>query len=97
MTTAAFKPNNRWRGRGAPAVKIDPTLIVYLEDSYRNDSVVELPADPEDPDVKQLLRMINIYARRQNKSAQTQFFDEDGVSHLRFRLRDKRAYNRRTP
>lgn len=98
MTTPQIYANNRWRGRGAPKLEIDPGLIPYLEDSYRNDTVVELevPEDPNDKDVRLLLRMIRVYAARQGKSAQTQFFQENGIHYLRFRMRDKRVYTKRT-
>ena len=96
MTTPQMRPNNRWRGRGAPPLQIDPTLIQYMEASYREDNCIELPAEPSDKDTKLLIRMIRVYATRQNKSAQVQFFEESGTTHLRFRMRDKRPYNRRT-
>jgi len=95
VTTPQIRSNNRWRGRGAPALQVDPVLIQYLEASYREDTCIELPADPEDQDTKDLIRMIKVYANRQRKSAQVQFFEEDGASHLRFRMRDKRPYVRK--
>ena len=95
-----FKPDtpDNWRGPGAPPVRIPEELQVWLERSYQDNCLVELPIDSEDDDdVRQLLYLADLYCRRQSKKLRHQFAETDtGRLVLRLKMRDPRTYTRPT-
>lgn len=92
--TVEFREDAAWRGPGAPRVAVPDALAAWMERTYRENIVCELPAEQHHPDTDELLRLIKIYAQRRGKSFMTQFFLKDDNSHLRFKMRDKRPYTR---
>lgn len=80
--------------RGAPRVKIDPQVEEWCEATYTSGKALQVPLNPDDPDTPGFLRMLRIHATRRGKAVDTQFVDIQGEPHLRFRMRDKKVYNR---
>lgn len=91
-----FEESETWRRRGAPAVQIPEEISTWMDETYRTGKVAVIAAE-DDSDTDQFIRLLNIYARRNNKKCDTQFFMKDGASHLRFRMRDARGYMRDVP
>lgn len=94
--TVLFEDAGTWRSRGAPAVEIPPEISAWMDATYRDGKVASIPAE-DDSDTDLFIRLLRIYARRNGKKVDTQFFMKDGVSHLRFRMRDARGYSRDVP
>lgn len=96
MSEVVMRDGSNWRGQGGPQVEISPDLIELLEQSRREDGVLEVAATQDDEEVQELIKQSRIYARRQNLSFTSQFAqNENGSSILRFRLRDKRSYQKK--
>lgn len=95
MTEVVMRDATCWRGQGGPQVAIDPELIELLEQSRAQNKILEVPSDPNDPDVQELLRQSRIYARRQGLSFTHQFARTSSGTVLRFRLRTKRSYTKK--
>lgn len=90
-----FKPDQAWRGPGAPPIEIPPLVQQWADQTYRDNTVWENPADPDHQDTKDLIRLLDIYAKRQDRRLHHQFFTgPDGRTYLRFKMRDKRPYRR---
>lgn len=92
MSEVVIRDSTHWRGPGGPRVEINSDLIELLEECYQQDGVLEIPGNPDDEDVKELIRQARIYARRKNLSFSDQVND-DGI--LLLRLRDKRPYSKK--
>jgi hypothetical protein len=80
--------------RGAPRVEIDPMVAQWCEDTYTTGKAVQAPLRQDDPDAPGFLRMLRIYGNRQHKTVDYQFVQINGESFLRFRMRDRKVYNR---
>jgi hypothetical protein len=80
--------------QGAPRVHIDPRVAQWCEDTYASGKALQVPLSQEHPDTPGFLRMLRIYGNRQRKAVDTQFVEISGVSYLRFKMRDKKKYNR---
>jgi hypothetical protein len=91
-----FKQDTAWRGPGAPRVAIPEQVTAWMERTYRDNSLCELPAEEHHPETDELIRLLKIYATRMGKSVLIQFFVKDDTEHLRFKMRDKRPYTRTT-
>ena len=88
-----FEDGSTWRSRGAPKVEIPDEIADAMDASYEDRKVCVIEAE-DDADTDIFIRYLRIYARRCGKKVDTQFFIKDGVSHLRFRMRDARGYTR---
>lgn len=86
--------HSAWRGPGAPPVAIPPELASWLERTYRDGTVCEIPCDPHSEDAALLVRLLRIYVRRKGRALSHQFFEHEGVPYIRFRMRNKRVYTR---
>jgi hypothetical protein len=91
-----FREDTAWRGPGAPRVVIPGQVAAWMERTYREGIVCELPAQEHHVETEELIRLLKIYAARTGKSVLIQFFVKDDTEHLRFKMRDKRPYNRTT-
>lgn len=80
--------------RGAPPVQIHPQVAEWCEYTYSSGKSVQAPMEQDGPDTAGFLRMLRIYGNRQHKAVDVQFLQIDGESHIRFRMRDKKVYNR---
>lgn len=80
--------------RGAPRVHIDPQVAQWCEDTYASGKAVQAPLEQDNEDTAAFLRMLRIYGNRQHKAVDYQFVQINGESHIRFRMRDKKVYNR---
>lgn len=81
---------------GAP-VDIPEVLLGLLEASYRSGKPIHLTVpDPGAPDVKELLRLGRIHARRTGKSFRTYTSPAaEGQVRLEMIIRDKQIYTRK--
>lgn len=90
-----FRSETRWRTAGAPRLFIHPEIKTWMDQSYAQGEVCELPME-ENADSADFVKLLKHYARQQGKAACVQFFTEEGVSKIRFKMRDKRSYTRPT-
>lgn len=90
-----FKPEaEAWRKPGRPPVEVPQELAQALERTYRDGVVAEDEADEADEQTWQVIRLMRLYCKRQNKILDYQFFDRGGRTHLRFKMRDPRPYTK---
>lgn len=94
--TVQFEESETWRRRGAPAVEIPAEIAQWMDATYESGKVAVIAAE-DDSDTDSFVRLLHIYARRNGKKCDTQFFMKNGASHLRFRMRDARGYTRDVP
>jgi hypothetical protein len=93
--TVVFREEKQaWRGPGAPPVAVPPELAAWLDRTYRDKSVCELPCERDSEDAALLVRLARIYARRRSLAISHQFFERDGADWIRLRMRNKRQYHR---
>lgn len=79
--------------RGRVPVPIEPEVAQWCDATYARGTAAEFPADLDSPDTASLLRQIRLYATRQGKSVDLEFFEADGQRWARFRMRDRQKYN----
>lgn len=91
-----FKPDAEWRGAGAPPVEVPQEIADALDRTYATGAIAEDEADETAQETYDVIRLMRLYATRQGKKLDTQFFDRDGRTYLRFRMRDKRKYQKNT-
>lgn len=90
-----FKPEaEAWRGPGRPQIEVPQELVEALERTYRDGTVAEDEAAEHDPKTWTAIRLMRIHCERQGKKLDHQFFDRDGKTWLRFRMRDTRSYTK---
>lgn len=94
--SVTFEDGGTWRKRGAPKVEIPVEIAEAMDATYRDGKVCVIQAE-DDADTDRFIRYLRIYARRNGKKVDTQFFMKNGVSHLRFRMRTARTYTRDEP
>lgn len=87
-----------WRRPGATRIEIPPQLAQLLERTYKTGQVCNMEiVDADDQSTRDLVRAGRLYCERKGKRWAHQFAtDEDGTNRIRFRMRDKRVYNKRT-
>jgi hypothetical protein len=94
-TTVVFREEGKaWRGPGAPPVAVPPELAAWLDRTYRDKSVCEIPCERASEDAALLVRLARIYARRKGLAISHQFFERDDAEWIRLRMRNKRQYHR---
>lgn len=95
MSTIQFRPESEaWRRAGRPKVEIPQDLADALERTYRDSEVAEIEGDDRDEKTYEAIRMMRLYCKRQDKILDTQFFDRDGKTWVRFKMRDPRKYSK---
>lgn len=77
-------------------MEIPPEIAQWMDGTYASGNVAVIQAE-DDSDTDVFIRYLRIYARRNGKKVDTQFFTKNGISHLRFRMRDARTYTRDVP
>ena len=80
--------------KGAPRVEIPEEVGMWCEHTYTNSVSCEVPLGPDSEETPPFLRLLKIYARRQNKTVWHEFVTIEGISYLRFRMKDKLVLNR---
>lgn len=90
-----FRPETEaWRRPGRPKVEIPQELAEALERTYAEGTVGEDEADEDSPATKRVIALMRLYCKRKNKIFESQFFDRDGRTWLRFKMRDPRHYTK---
>lgn len=92
-----FRSDKDWRGRGAPPIIVPEEIQVWMERTYRDNTFAEIPCNPAAQEVKDFIRLCNVYAKRQHKRLQHQFIERDDTTFLRVRMREPRPYSRPLP
>ena len=80
--------------KGAPRVEIPEEIVMWSEYTYTNKVSCEVPLAPDDEETPAFLRLLRIYARRQNRAVWHEFVTVEGISYLRFRMKDKLVLKR---
>ena len=75
--------------KGAPRVEIPEEIVMWCEHTYTNRVSCEVPLTPDDEKTPVFLRLLKIYARRENKTIWHEFVTVEGATYLRFRMKDK--------
>jgi hypothetical protein len=84
-----------WRDAGRPAVDVPEEVASWMEHTYANrdqDVSCELPAAGSQDEINAFVRLLRIYAQRQDKRVRWQLFTRNGQTWIRFKMADKRSY-----
>jgi hypothetical protein len=91
-----FVEESTWRKAGAPRLAIPEQIVTWLDESYRDESVVQIPA-PAPEDRAEFDGLLKLHAKRRGKAVYIQeFISAEGDDWIRFKMRDKRPYRRST-
>lgn len=74
--------------------QIPAPLVSILNQTYQSGQVCELEVPEDDQD--EFLRLCRLHAKRHGLTIQAREFHQAGLAFLRFRMKDKRSYNRRS-
>jgi hypothetical protein len=92
----AFRPDTDNRTTRVRVVVPDAVRDL-LERTYEDQTVGELPYDNQ-ADADELLRLFRVHSNRRNLRLHTEYTqDGEGRALLRFKMRDKRVYTKRSP
>ena len=80
--------------KGAPRVEIPEEIVMWCEHTYANKVSCEVPLASDDEMTEAFLRLLRIYSRREGKTVWHEFVTIEGVSYLRFRMKDKMVLKR---
>lgn len=80
--------------KGAPRVEIPEEIGMWCEHTYTGKVSCEVPLGPESAETPAFLRLLRIYARRQDKTIWHEFVDIESITYLRFRMKDKMVLKR---
>jgi hypothetical protein len=75
--------------KGRPRVQIPEEIVMWCEHTYTNRVSCEVPLAPGDEGTETFLTALRIYARRQGKAVWHEFVTIEGITYLRFRMKDK--------
>ena len=80
--------------KGAPRVEIPEEIVMWCEHTYTNNVSCEVPLGPDSEETPAFLRLLRIYARREGKTVWHEFVTVEGITYLRFRMKDKLVLKR---
>lgn len=80
--------------KGAPRVEIPEEIGMWCEHTYAGQVSCEVPLGPDDESTPAFLRLLKIYARRQDKTIWYEFVTVETITYLRFRMKDKMVLKR---